>query len=123
MRARRSGSSNWRVLKMGYEIFSKGLRWVVNNGHHVSFWHDIWVGNYTLREQIQGPLPLHKDSFLICDVIEGLSLWDFSKILVNLPTSARESIKAINVCSISLHEDKLVWDSPVVNSVLRRLTF
>ena len=86
MRARRSGSSNWQVLKMGYEIFSKGLRWVVNNGHHVSFWHDIWVGNYTLMEQIQGPLPLHKDSFPICDVIEGLSLWDFSKNLVNLPT-------------------------------------
>ena len=32
LRSRRSGSSNWRGLKKGHEVFRKGLRWVVNNG-------------------------------------------------------------------------------------------
>ena len=34
---RNSGSSNWKGLKVGHEVFRKGLRWVVNNGHCVSF--------------------------------------------------------------------------------------
>ena len=38
LRTRRSGSSNWKGLKKGHEVFRKGLRWVVNNGHEVSFW-------------------------------------------------------------------------------------
>jgi hypothetical protein len=33
-----SGSSNWKGLKVGHEVFRKGLRWVVNNGRSVSFW-------------------------------------------------------------------------------------
>jgi hypothetical protein len=39
----RGGSSNWRGLKLGHEVFRNGLRWVVNNGQHVSFWNDKWV--------------------------------------------------------------------------------
>jgi hypothetical protein len=37
LRTRRSGSSNWKGLRKGHEVFRKGLRWVVNNGHTVSF--------------------------------------------------------------------------------------
>uniref|UniRef100_A0A2N9GNJ6 Reverse transcriptase domain-containing protein n=1 Tax=Fagus sylvatica TaxID=28930 RepID=A0A2N9GNJ6_FAGSY len=46
----RGGSSNWRGLKLGHEVFRNGLRWVVNNGQHVSFWHDTWVGNQPLEK-------------------------------------------------------------------------
>ena len=80
LRTRRSGSSNWKGLKVGHETFRKGLRWVVNNGHCISFWHDLWVGDRPLRCLVQGPLSPIEDSFRVCDVIEGMSMWDFSKI-------------------------------------------
>ena len=53
---------------------SRGLRWVVNNGRHVSFWHDKWVGDSTIRELVQGPLTPVKNLLKVCDVIEGVSL-------------------------------------------------
>ena len=53
---RRSGSSNWKGLKKGHEVFRKGLRWVVNNGHEISFWHDLWVGDSPLHSLVHGPL-------------------------------------------------------------------
>jgi hypothetical protein len=52
----RSGSSNWKGLRRGYKVFGKGFRWVVNNGHSLSFWHDLWVDDNPLRDLVQGPL-------------------------------------------------------------------
>uniref|UniRef100_A0A2N9HIV3 CCHC-type domain-containing protein n=1 Tax=Fagus sylvatica TaxID=28930 RepID=A0A2N9HIV3_FAGSY len=79
-RTSRSGSSNWRGLKMGHEIFRQGLCCVIRNGHLVSFWHDTWVGNRPLREAIQGPIPPFEDCFCVVDVIEGEDsiAWDSS---------------------------------------------
>ena len=65
---------------MGHETFRKGLRWVVDNGHCVSFWHDLWVGDRPFCGLVQGPLSPIEDSFRVCDVIEVVSMWDFSKI-------------------------------------------
>ena len=45
---RRNGSNNWKGLKIGHEVFRRGIQWVVNNGHDVSFWHDLWVGDRPL---------------------------------------------------------------------------
>jgi hypothetical protein len=107
---RNSGSSNWKGLKVGHEVFRKGLRWVVNNGHCVSFWHDLWVGDRPLRGLVHGPLSILEDSFRVCDVIEGVSMWDFSKISLNLPPITREAIRAISVCPIRSLADRRVWD-------------
>jgi hypothetical protein len=60
---RNNGSSNWKGLKVGHEVFRKGLCWVVNNGHCVSFWHDLWVGDRPLRGLVHGPLSILKDYF------------------------------------------------------------
>ena len=56
LRTSRSGSSNWNGLKVGLEVFRKGIRWVVNNSHYVSFWHDLWVGDRPLCCLVYGPL-------------------------------------------------------------------
>jgi hypothetical protein len=111
LRTRRSGSSNWKRLKVGHETFRKGLRWVVNNGHCVSFWHDLWVGDRPLRYLVQGPLSPVEDSFRACDVIDGVSMWDFSKISLTLPSNTYEAIKAISICSSRTLADRRVWDS------------
>jgi hypothetical protein len=111
LRTRRSGSSNWKGLKVGHDTFRKGLRWVVNNGHSVSFWHDLWVGDKPLRYLVQAPLSPVEDSFWVCDVIEGVSMWDFSKIFLTLPSNTYETIRAISVCSYRTFADRRVWDS------------
>uniref|UniRef100_A0A2N9HFI3 Reverse transcriptase domain-containing protein n=1 Tax=Fagus sylvatica TaxID=28930 RepID=A0A2N9HFI3_FAGSY len=95
---RRSGSSNWKCLKKGHEVFRKGLRWVVNNGQEISFWHDLWVGDRPLRSLVHGPLSSWEDSLRVCDVVEGVNLWNFSSLSLVIPTCIRESIKAISVC-------------------------
>jgi ribonuclease HI len=111
LRTRKSGSSNWKGLKAGHDTFRKGLRWVVNNGHSVSFWHDLWVGDRPLRYLVQGPLSLVEDSFRVCDVIEGVSMWDFSRISLSLPSNTYEAIKALSVCPARSLADRRVWDS------------
>ena len=107
----RGGSSNWRGLKLRPEVFRNGLRWVVNNGQHVSFWNNKWVGNQPLRDVIQGPLALEESSFRICDLIEGASFWDFSKLSVVLPSSICAQIKSIYLCTLSNLEDCIVCDT------------
>ena len=108
---RRSGSSNWKGLKIGHEVFKRGIRWVVNNGHDVSFWHDLWVGDKPLWSLVYGPLPPLEDSFRVSDVLESVSMWDFSKISLHIPHTTREAIKAITVCSTRPIADRRVWDS------------
>jgi hypothetical protein len=91
---------------------SRGLRWVVNNGRHVSFWHDKWVGDSTIRELVQGPLTPGKNLLKVCDVIEGVSLWGLSKISFPLPSPLLAQIKAINLCTLSSRKDCVAWGSP-----------
>jgi hypothetical protein len=108
---RRSGSSNWKGMKKGHEVFRKGLRWVVNNGQEISFWHDLWVGDRPLRSLVHGPLSSQEDSLRVCDVVEGVSMWNLSTLSLDIPTCIRESIKAISVCPNRPLADKHVWDS------------
>uniref|UniRef100_A0A2N9J763 CCHC-type domain-containing protein n=1 Tax=Fagus sylvatica TaxID=28930 RepID=A0A2N9J763_FAGSY len=105
---RRSGSNNWKGLKIGHEVFRRGIWWVVNNGPDVSFWHDLWVGDRTLRSLVHGPLSPLEDSFRVCDVMESVSMWDFSKISLDILPTTREAIKAISVCSTRLIADRHV---------------
>uniref|UniRef100_A0A2N9G3W3 CCHC-type domain-containing protein n=1 Tax=Fagus sylvatica TaxID=28930 RepID=A0A2N9G3W3_FAGSY len=107
----RSGSSNWKGMKNGHEVFRKGLRWVVSNGQEISFWHDLWVGDRPLRSLVHGPLSSWEDSLRVCDVVEGVSMWNLSTLSLDIPTCTRESIKAISVCPNRPLADKRVWDS------------
>uniref|UniRef100_A0A2N9ESQ0 Reverse transcriptase domain-containing protein n=2 Tax=Fagus sylvatica TaxID=28930 RepID=A0A2N9ESQ0_FAGSY len=111
LETRRSGSSNWKSLKKGHKVFRKGLRWVVNNGHEISFWHDLWVGDSPLRSLVHGPLSSWEDSLRVCDVVEGVSMWNLSTLSLDIPTCPREAIKAISVCSNRPLADKRVWDT------------
>uniref|UniRef100_A0A2N9HJ77 Reverse transcriptase domain-containing protein n=1 Tax=Fagus sylvatica TaxID=28930 RepID=A0A2N9HJ77_FAGSY len=111
LRTKRSGSSNWKGLRKGHEVFRKGLRWVVNNGHDISFWHDLWVSDSSIRSLVHGPLSPWEDSLRVCDVVEGVSMWNFSILSLVIPTCTREAIKAISVCSNRPLADKRVWDT------------
>uniref|UniRef100_A0A2N9GZ20 DUF4283 domain-containing protein n=1 Tax=Fagus sylvatica TaxID=28930 RepID=A0A2N9GZ20_FAGSY len=81
-RLNRCGSSTWRGIKKGHEVFRKGLRWVVNVMVKVfPFWHDKWVGDKPIRDVIQGPLLSHEDSFRLFQFVplrqqEDCIAWD-----------------------------------------------
>jgi ribonuclease HI len=105
------GSSNLRGLRLGLDVFKKGIRWVVNNGHLVSFWHDRWVGTCPIRELIHGPLTVIESSLRVCDVLEGSGVWNFERLSFSLPPSILETIRAIYVSPLSRREDCLAWDS------------
>uniref|UniRef100_A0A2N9FYT4 Uncharacterized protein n=1 Tax=Fagus sylvatica TaxID=28930 RepID=A0A2N9FYT4_FAGSY len=64
-----------------------------------------------LRDVIQGPLALEESSFRICDLIEGASFWDFSKLSVVLPSSICAQIKSIYLCTLNHLEDCIVCDT------------
>jgi exonuclease III len=110
-RLNRSGSSTWRGIKKGHEVFRKGLRWVVRNGQGVSFWHDKWVGETPIRDVIHRPLLSHEDSFRVCDVVEGVGNWDLSRVSMIIPKPICDSIRAILVCPLRQQEDCIAWDS------------
>ncbi len=59
---------------------------------------------------MQGSLSPFEDSFRVCDVIEGVSMWDFSKISLTTPSITCEAIKAISVCPSRPLADRRVWD-------------
>uniref|UniRef100_A0A2N9F207 RNase H type-1 domain-containing protein n=1 Tax=Fagus sylvatica TaxID=28930 RepID=A0A2N9F207_FAGSY len=110
LRTRRSGSSNWKGLRKGHEAFRKGLRWVVNNGHAVSFWHDLWVGDSPLHTLVHGPLSIWEDTLRVCDVVEGVSMWNLSILSLDIPTCTQVAIKAMLICPNRSLADKRVWD-------------
>jgi hypothetical protein len=39
----------WKFIKKGWDSFSSFTRFVVENGSRISFWHDLWCGNTTLK--------------------------------------------------------------------------
>ena len=108
---RRSGSNNWRGLKLGFDVFRAGLRWVIHNGQCVSFWHDRWIGDAPLRSLVHGPLSLSESLLRVCDVVGSGSVWTLAGLSLLLPTPVVEAIRATYVCSLSPKEDCLAWDS------------
>uniref|UniRef100_A0A2N9FS20 CCHC-type domain-containing protein n=1 Tax=Fagus sylvatica TaxID=28930 RepID=A0A2N9FS20_FAGSY len=106
------GSSNWRALRAGHEVFRNGLRWAVNNGSNVSFWFDKWVGNCPLRNLVHGPLTQEDESFKVCDLVSDGGLWDLGKLSISIPVDIIQLIKGIHLSSFSPKSDSIVWDDP-----------
>ena len=47
---------NWKAVKQGFHVFSKGIGWSVGNNSTLKFWTNNWVKGGTLMELIEGPL-------------------------------------------------------------------
>jgi hypothetical protein len=39
----------WKCIKRGWEGFSKFVRYKVEDGSNVRFWHNIWCGEQPLK--------------------------------------------------------------------------
>ena len=51
----RSCSTTWATLKKGEPIFMKGTKWIASMNSGLSFWHDKWLNDGSLRNLIIGP--------------------------------------------------------------------
>ena len=47
---RTHGCGLWRSIHEGWESFSKHLSFIVGEGTRICFWHDRWIGDYTLKD-------------------------------------------------------------------------
>ena len=47
---RTHGCGLWRSIHEGWESFSKHLSFIVGEGTRIRFWHDRWIGDYTLKD-------------------------------------------------------------------------
>lgn len=52
----RKGSFIWKNIGKGWETYKDSLIWNPRMGENINFWNDNWVGEYSLRSKISGPL-------------------------------------------------------------------
>ena len=50
----RSCSPTWVAIEKGESIFNKGIKWIAGKDSSLSFWHDKWLSNDTIRSLIEG---------------------------------------------------------------------
>lgn len=96
-----SCSANWKAIKMGFTIFSKGICWNVGDGMTINFWTNRWLRGCAPRELIEGPINKMKCKLTVADVLQG-SEWNWAALSFN-------RIKAIPIQLFGRKEDTLSW--------------
>ena len=71
-------------MKMGMEIFKKGIRWIPGRNSKLSLWHDNWTSNGPLRSLIQDPFAAEEEHLKVRDVLRTDG-WDWSDISLQIP--------------------------------------
>lgn len=61
-------SRTWKAMKIGGEVFRKGVRWIPRRNGNLSVWHDNWVPNGSFRTLIQGPITVEDEAIRVKDV-------------------------------------------------------
>ena len=77
-------SRTWKAMKMGMEVFKKGIRWIPGRNSKLSLWHDNWTSNGPLRSLIQGPFAAEEEHLKVRDVLRTDG-WDWSDISLQIP--------------------------------------
>ena len=89
-----SSSPNWQAIKFGLDTFSEGIGWRIGSGERARVWHNRWKKGSTLRELIEGPLPLAESELKVAELNQNhASNWNL--ISFNLPQHIKDSIRAI----------------------------
>ena len=103
-------SRTWKAMKMGMEVFKKGIRWIPGRNSELSLWHDNWTSNGPLRSLIQGPIAAEEEHLKVRDVLRTDG-WDWSDISLQIPKEVLMEIRSIPYSMTAPNEDdKLVWN-------------
>lgn len=101
-------SLNWKAIKAGFPIFSGGIYWGVGNGARTKVWLDRWLKGESLREIIQGPLSLRKNSLTV-EKLRGVGGWKWDLISFDLLEIIKNKIKAVPILEFGHRDDSLMW--------------
>ncbi|PKI70720.1 hypothetical protein CRG98_008953 [Punica granatum] len=104
-----SGSSNWKAIRAGMEVWEKGDKWAIGNGASAFFWYDRWVGRELLRSIVHGPLPAGENNILVSSILLPNITWDFSHLSFNLPASITDSIRGLPIGLSHDMPDCIIW--------------
>jgi hypothetical protein len=44
----------WKHVRRRWGVFSRFIRFEVGDGSHISFWHDVWCGDHSLKDTFPG---------------------------------------------------------------------
>nr|POF08458.1 hypothetical protein CFP56_45999 [Quercus suber] len=95
-------STNWKAIKMGFPIFSKGICYNVGNGTTLNFWIDKWMRECSPKELIEGPINKMESNMTVADMLQG-NEWNWNALSFELPNSILDKIKAT---PIQMYRDK-----------------
>jgi len=72
----------WKNVRKRWETFSGYTRFEVGDGTRISFWHDLWVGNMTLKAAFPALFGIAavKDASVVnnLELLSGSNQWNVS---------------------------------------------
>lgn len=109
----------WKAMKKAVETFDRGSRWLIGRESNLKVWSSNWTNKGSLRQLIQGLLPLEASQLENKDFCQEAGQ-DWSKIPFDLPLEIKMLIQATSVLLTSRGRDILAWsESPNGNFNLK----
>ena len=93
----RKGSKScvWSAIKKGQLLFDTGSKWIIGNNSLLSFWHDRWLNEGTIRSPVEGPLNQGEEEVKVIDVMIN-GTWSTNNISFVLLDDVLKAIKHSN---------------------------
>ena len=89
------------------DLIKSGLKWCVGNGDKIKFWNDNWLGDFSIRNLIKGPLNYQEEHIKISSLINQ-GFWNLNIISFSFPINLSNKIFGTSF-NLTNKEDKLVW--------------
>ena len=103
-------SPNWAAIKLGFQIFVKGICCGIGDGTKIKVWFDCWIRGESLRELVEGPLTRQESDMVVADMIYGRGQgWNWGAISFELPLSIKDKIRAVPCQRFGRAKDTILW--------------
>lgn len=98
----------WTAINKGKPICDKGSKWLIGNNSMLSFWHDKWINEGTIRILVKGPLNRGEEEIIVTDLMQN-GTWAIENFSLKLPPDVQRAIRATPICRSTSREDQRCW--------------
>ena len=102
-----SDNMGWGKGKL---ICDLGSKWLIGNKNLLSFWHDRWLNEGTIRSLVKDPLNRGEDKVTVTDLMHN-GTWAMDNISLELLADLLRAIKATPIHRSARREDQRCWVS------------